>query len=85
MDNVKYELEGNKVRVSRPNGVIYAMTGEQLDYCICVADRCMGQSPNAALARSRDELREALDVLNVLYATDTQAAWAAMGVKGGAM
>jgi hypothetical protein len=85
MDNVKYELEGNKVRVSRPNGVTYALTGEQLDYCLSVANRRMGQCPNATLARSRDELREALDVLNVLYATDTQAAWARMGCKGGAM
>jgi len=82
---VTYAMEGDRVRVTRPNGVSYALTGEHLEYCISVAERIMATSPNATLSGALAELRGALGILNLKYAVDVNTAWAQMGVKGGAM
>jgi hypothetical protein len=78
-----YTLEGNRVRVQRPNGTTYALTGYQLDYCIDQAARLMNQCPNQALNATLAEMRGALDVLNAEYASEANTEWAKIGAKGG--
>lgn len=84
--NATYTMEGDKVRVTRQNGTTYALSGKHLNYCITTATRLMNQCPNRTLAATLEEMVAAMDVLvNAKYATDTNTAWAAMGVKGGAL
>ena len=88
MDSVKfsaYSMIGCAVAID--NGATvellnYAHLLERLDRAVRDGD-CSRYTYADALAYMREHLT--LEMANARYATDTNTAWAAMGVKGGAM
>ncbi|MFA5053913.1 MAG: hypothetical protein WC565_07630 [Parcubacteria group bacterium] len=94
MDSVKYQMEGDHIHVTL-NGVGYHYP---YDWIQRTADIAQAEdAPDAwvwqgALRFMRDNLAVtpggelvSLEQANAKYAVDTNTAWAAMGIKGGAM
>jgi len=95
MDSVKFTMDGDMVRVSFSDSQWYVATYAELQDSIDSLKRniiAKGERPTRirilqeqedAMAYMREHLT--VEMANAKYAVDTNTAWAAIGVKGGAL